>query len=93
MESLVNIEEGLHSSSHFVRRQTTDLVKNIKNHLTEATSNPNLRGMSEEQLTQNLADVESAMQRNYKNAGHQQLLRGMLKDIQSEVNNRKTIKK
>jgi len=90
MSSLIQIEKGLYSSSHFVNKQAKDVAKNVKNYLIKASSNQNLKGMSEQELLQNLEDVEQAMQRNYENAEHQQLLRGILKNIQSELSNCKT---
>lgn len=90
MSSLIEIEKGLYSSSHFVKNQSKSVAIKVKKYLTVATSNQNLTRMTIEELEQNLNDVEEAMRRNHDNAQHQQMLRGILKGYQKEIDNRKT---
>jgi uncharacterized membrane-anchored protein len=90
MSSLIEIEKGLYSSSHFVNNQSKKVARNLKDYLIKATSNQNLEGMTDEQLQQNLEDVKEAMKRNHDNAQHQQMLRGIFTGYQTEINNRKT---
>ena len=41
MTSLIEIEKGLYSSSHFVKNQSKKVSKNLKDYLIKATSNQN----------------------------------------------------